>query len=217
MSDDIPIIFTDQLLAADGHAPRAVFLSAAAAAQMQQYATGGWRVIAAPGFRAGSEIDLAAIPAQAGDENAIHEADAVSCEGSFWPGNARALLTGCRAAIVKVNCAFSDIDDRHGDSIAAVLSDLGYILMASHWRDDNTYGLGSITRIDPLDTFAPRDWKHLNLIAVRDAARARAITILGRLYTGEERRIADLRLAHAIRGDHIARLEDALMAHQRRA
>ena len=54
-----------------------------------------------------------------------------------------------------------------------------------------------------------------NVIAVRDPAHARILMTIGRLYVGEERRIADLRLAHAIRGDQIARLEDALMARQR--
>jgi hypothetical protein len=37
---------------------------------------------------------------------------------------------------------------------------------------------------------------------------------VGRLYAEEELRILDLRVANAIRGDTIARLEDALVARQ---
>jgi hypothetical protein len=139
----------------------------------------------------------------------------LSCEAPGWPADARAKLERWRPAMVKVNCAFHGIDDRRGDDIAATLAELGYTVLAALWRDDNTYGFGSLARIDYLAAYPSRDWKHLSLIAVRDPARAKTILTVSRLYVGEERRIAELRLSNAVRGDQIARLEDALMVHQR--
>ncbi|TAL04005.1 MAG: hypothetical protein EPO08_02720 [Rhodospirillaceae bacterium] len=217
MSDDIPIIFADQILAPEGYGPRVVFFSAAATMQMQQYATAGWQVLTAPGFRATGQVDLAVVPAQAGDESCVQDADVVSLEGPLWPDDAHTLFGRWRAGVVKVNCAFQGLEDQRGEEIAATLADLGYTLLATYWQDNNSYRFSSISRLDHLAVFEPRDWKHLNIIAVRDPDRARLLVIIGRLYVGEERRIADLRLAHAIRGDQIARLEDALMARQRGA
>lgn len=214
MSDDIPLIFSDQLQARAEHVPRAVFLSAATASQMQQYATAGWQVIAADGFQSHATIDLAAVPAEKGDAGA-QGADVLSIEAPVWPADARTKIERWRPGVVKVNCAFHGIADQHGEDIAATLQALGYTLLAAHWRDDNTYGFGTLARIDHLGVYPSRDWKHLSLIAVRDPAHARTILTVARLYVGEERRIAELRLSNAIRGDHIARLEEALMVHQR--
>jgi hypothetical protein len=214
VSDDIPLIFSDQLHAREGHVPRVVFLSAATAAQMLQYATAGWQVIAADGFQSTAAIDLAAVPAQRGEAHA-EGADIVSVEAPAWTNDARAKIALWQPAVVKVNCAFHGIDDQRGEDIAATLAGLGYVLLAAHWRDDNTYGFGTLARIDHLGAYPSRDWKHLSLIAVRDGAHARTILTVARLYVGEERRIAELRLSNAIRGDHITRLEEALMVHQR--
>jgi hypothetical protein len=214
VSDDIPLIFADQLASPEAREPRIVFMSAVAASQMQQYVTAGWRVIAAPGFASKSPVDLAAVPAQAGDEAAGEGADIVSIEAPLWPGEGFARLSRWKPACVKVNCAFHGLESQRCEDMASMLNGLGYTLLGAHWRDD-TYALASLSRLDYLAAFPGRDWKHLNLIAVRDAARARALTIVGRLYAGEERRIAELRVANAVRGDHIARLEDALMAHQK--
>jgi hypothetical protein len=215
VSDDIPLIFADQLAGPDGNVPRVVFMSAMAATQMQQYATAGWCVIAAPGFAAKNPVDLATVPAQAGDEAAGEGAEIVSIEAPMWPTEGFARLTRWKPACVKVNCAFHGLDSQRCEDMAGMLAGLGYTLLGAHWRDDNSYALPSLSRLDYLAAFPGRDWKHLNLIAVRDPSRARALTIIGRLYAGEERRIAELRLANVVRGDHIARLEDALMVHQK--
>jgi len=215
VSDDIPIIFADQLLTPDGRQPRAVYLSATATAQMQQYATGGWRVITNAGFATLGQVDLAAVPAEAGDESSAQDADVVSAEAPLWPRDGREKLARWKPHVVKVNCAFHQ-DTSRCEEIAGTLAGLGYTLLATHWRDDNTYGFGNVARLDHLGAFQPRDWTHMNLIAVRDPARAKAIIVVGRLYVGEERRIAELRLSQAVRGDHIARLEEALLAHQTR-
>jgi len=215
VSDDIPLIFADQLTSPDGHQARIVFMSAVAGSQMQQYAAAGWRVIASPGFSAKNPVDLASVPAEAGDESAGEGADIVSIEAPMWPGEGYARLSRWKPACVKVNCAFHGMESQRCEDMASMLNGLGYTLLGAHWRDDNTYALASLSRLDYLAAFPGRDWKHLNLIALRDAPRARALTILGRLYAGEERRIAELRVANAVRGDHIARLEDALMTHQK--
>jgi hypothetical protein len=215
VSDDIPLIFAEQLASPEAHTPCILFLSAAATSQMQQYATAGWRVLATPDFKSTGQVDLGAVPAHVGDDAGMSP-DIVSVEGTLWPSDARTRLQQLLPGMVKVNCAFHGLDDHRCDEIAATLQGVGYTLLATHWRDDNTYGLGSLARLDLLGAYAPRDWKRLNIIAVRDRARARSLIILGRLYVGEERRIADLRIANAVRSDHIARLEDALMAHQRR-
>ena len=59
MSDDIPLIFADEVARPDVQRRRAVFLSAMSAAQMQQYASAGWDVVAGPGFQSAGDIDLA--------------------------------------------------------------------------------------------------------------------------------------------------------------
>ena len=71
MSDDIALLFADELARPAAAARRAVFLSAISLLQMQQYATGGWQVLAGPGFESAAAIDLAAVPAAAiSDEGA---------------------------------------------------------------------------------------------------------------------------------------------------
>ena len=213
MSDDIPLIFAEELRAAVPR--RAVFLSAASAAQMQQYATGGWQVVAAPDFQSAAAIDLATVPATTGDQAALSGATLISLEAPTWPGDAAVHLARWRPALVKVNCAFHGLADDAADSIADTLRGLGYTLLAAHWRDDNIFGLRSLSRLERFEAFGAPDWKRTNLIAVRDPAAAERILIVARLYVGEERRIAELRLSQSIRNDHIARLEDALMVRQR--
>jgi hypothetical protein len=216
MSDDIPLIFAEDLARPDTRR-RAVFLSAMSAAQMQQYAAAQWDVVAGPGFQARGDIDLAAVPARSGGEEQLAGADLVSLEAPTWPADAEPQFRRWAPRAIKVNAAFHNLDEAKVAGVAAVLGKLGYQIVACHWRDDNIYAIRSLSRIDRLEALGAPDWKHVNLIALRDADLARLLLTIGRLYVGEERRIAELRLSHAVRGDHIARLEDAMMALQKRA
>lgn len=213
VSDDIPIIFAEDIINPGRSAKAvAVFLSAASASQMQQYATAGWRVLAAPGFRTGVEINLAGVPAAACTEDEAAGCTLLSCEAPFIGADAGARIGKWKPAVVKFNCAFHDVAD--AESLAASLRTLGYTVLGAHWRDDNSFAIRSLNQLGHIAAFQPPEWDRMNLIGVRDAARVPAILSLARLYVGEERRIGELRVANAIRNDHIARLEDALAAHQ---
>lgn len=210
MSDDIPIIFALDLLPPPAK-PVAVFLSAASAPQMQQYATAGWDVVAAQGFK-GAKIDLATVPARtAGDED-VTAVTLLSCEAPHLGRDTAARIARWRPDIVKINCAFHDIADAQpaADSLGAN----GYHLLGAHWRDDNSFHIRAVDEIAPLAHFNPPAWDQLDIIAVRDPALMRAILTFGRLYVGEEARILELRVGNMVRSDTIARLEDALVAHQ---
>src|SRR5690606_38273859 len=94
------------------------------------------------------------------------------------------------------------------------MTGFGYHVAAAVWRDDNSFGYRSLSGFGPLESLPSIEWDRTNLIGIRDAAFAKPLLTVARLYVGEERRIADLRVANTIRNDYIARLEDALMAHQ---
>ncbi len=214
MSDDIALLFADELARPTAAARHAVFLSAMSLPQMQQYATGGWQVSAGPGFESAAGVDLAAVPATQASEDQARSADLVSLEAPTWTRSA-ASLGRWQPRIIKLNGAFHGDNALVGEAAVRALAAEGYDLIGCHWRADNTYALRSLSRIERLSAFGAPDWKHLNLIATKDAELIRTLLTVARLYVGEERRIADLRVSHAVRGDHIARLEDALMVHQR--
>ncbi len=190
----------------------AVFLSAASAMQMQQYATAGWRVLAAPGFKSKSEINLESIPAAACSEAEAAGCTLVSCEAPSLASDAGTRIGKWLPAIVKFNCAFHDVAD--AGSLASSLAAMGYTVIGAHWRDDNSFAIRSLDQIGRISAFPTPEWDRMNLIGVRDPAWVRAFLPVSRLYVGEEKRIGELRLANAIRNDQIARLEDALARHQ---
>jgi len=210
VSDDIPIIFSEEIIGS-GRTAVAVFLSANSGMQMQQYATAGWQVVAAKGFRADVPVDLAAVPATAVSVDG-GACTLLSCEVNHLGGDAGARIAAWNPEIVKFNCAFHNVAD--ASALAESLTGMGYIVVGAHWRDDNSFAIRSLTNINLMSAFAAPEWDRMNLIALRDPGRAQVLLSLARLYVGEEKRIGELRLANAIRDDHVARLEDALMAHQ---
>ena len=117
-----------------------------------------------------------------------------------------------RPRIVKINCAFHNVAD--AGQLASSLTEAGYDLLAAHWRDDNSFNLRSVAEIVPLASLGAPAWDYTNLIGFRDARLRDFVLTIGRLYAGEEQRIAELRVANAVRSDTIARLEDALIARQ---
>jgi len=213
MSDDIPIIFADDILNPGRKAaPVAVFLSAAGPSQMEQYAAGGWRVLAAPGFAASLPVELAKVSAAACAEEEIAGCTLLSCEATFLRADTGARIAKGRPEIVKINCAFHNVSD--AASLASSLTGMGYTVLGAQWRDDNSFSIRHVEAIQPIAAIQLPDWDRINIIGVRDPARVQALLSVARLYGGEEKRIAELRVANAIRNDHIARLEDALAAHQ---
>lgn len=199
MSDDVPIIIAHE------PAPRhVVFASAASEVQMQQYATAGWAVTIAPGFRSLKPIEPARLPPQ-GTGNA----DVVSLEAALMDNVPD-------AAIVKVNCAFADAVAERGMAAANELAKRGYFVLGAHWRDDNTYRIRSLERIDLLAALEPVVWHRINIIACRDQARAEVIVRFARVYAAQERRAAEMKVGEAIRTDYIAKLEDAVQTLQAR-
>lgn len=214
MSDDIPIIFAEELRRTQGApAPSAVFLSGGSVSQMQQYAAGGWEVHTVPGFRSDAPIKLTDVPAPTTPEASIPTCTLVSCEAKFLPPTTSDLIKRWQPAFLKFNCAFYEISDASG--LAQSIAGLGYLPLVALWRDDNSFGYRSLANFGPLSIFPNVEWDRTNLIGVRDPATAHALLSIARLYVGEERRIVDLRVANAIRNDYIARLEDALQAHQK--
>lgn len=211
MSDDIPLIFAEELRAAVQ--PRvAVFLSASSAAQMQQYATVGWRVLTSPDFKSGASINLVSVPARAMTEQDRPPCALLSCEAPHLRPDTAARIQHWQPDVVKINCAFYDISD--AGSLAAAVKASGYAVFGAMWRDDNSFALRGLEHIVPLEQIPSPDWDRLNLIGVKDADHARTILTVARLYCGEEQRIRELRVANKIRDDHIAKLEDALIAKQ---
>lgn len=214
MSDDIPIIFAEEIRRTDrAAAPTALFLSGASVAQMRQYATAGWKVMASPGFRSDTPINLGEVPAVQTAEDTIAGCTLLSCEAKYLPSDAANNIKRWQPALLKFNCAFYDISDAGG--LARSVASLGYIPLVALWREDNSFGLRSLSSFGPLANFPNLEWDRTNLIGVRDPAMAQTMMTIARLYVGEERRIADLRVANAVRNDFIARLEDALQAHQK--
>lgn len=213
MSDDIPIIFAEELRRTGVQTPTAVFLSASGTPQMQQYATAGWSVSAIPGFRTAAPVTLGDVPATSIASDAIPACTLVSSEAKYLPAETAGLIKRWQPAFVKFNCAFYEIADATG--LAAAVTGLGYTVFAGIWRDDNSFGYRSLSAFGPLAGFPTIDWARTNIVGVKDAVMAHTLQSVARLYVGEERRIADLRVANAIRNDHITRLEDALLAHQK--
>lgn len=214
MSDDIPLIFAE-----DTGTPSAVFLSATSTAHMQQYAQAGWRVYAAGGFQSFRPINLADVPAQAGED--VGQPTLVSCEGPHWAGGQDiAKLTNLvrlkrwQPRVVKLNYAFHDVPVEQIRTVADELGSLGYVVLAAHWRDDNTMRVRSLNRIERLAHLQPPEWNRLNFIACADERIANLILRVGRLHSGQEQRIAQLRVSEALRNEHIARLEAALVKAQ---
>ena len=131
MSDDIPIIFAEDITRTQGKAPAtAVFLSAGSALQMQQYAAGGWRVLAAPGFKSPAKIDLAEVPASACGEDDPAGCTLLSCEVKFLGGDAGARIGRWKPEILKFNCAFQDVADAASLAVMAVLCQAGVAVRA---------------------------------------------------------------------------------------
>jgi hypothetical protein len=210
MSDDIPLIF-----ALEGATPRAVFLSASGLAHLQQFTTAGWAVGVTASFHALRAINLAEVPAQIVDDAIIINPTLVSCEAQTWTRDDLARIARWKPSIVKVNCAFSDIDPALIQKIAKDLGELGLIVLAAHWRDDNSFRIRSLNRIDRLEALQPPEWPRLNFMACATEQTAQMIAKIGRLHAGQEQRIAQLRISEAVRNEQIARLEAALITAQR--
>lgn len=215
MSDDIPLIFAD-----DSPAPTAIFLSATSAAQMQQYSTAGWRVHVPSTFQAVRPFNLNDVPATMVDEATMSQPTLISSEGPMWGSQDIVKLQNLvklkrwQPRVVKINYAFYDVDTAQVQTVAEELNSLGYVVLAAHWRDDNTMRLRSLSRIDRLAAMVPPEWQRLNFIACADERLAHMVLRIARLHTGQEQRIAQLRINEAIRNDHIARLEAALVKAQ---
>jgi hypothetical protein len=209
VSSDIPII-----LAHDHARYIAAFAGAASAAQMQQYATAGWQVVTLPGFAAPPGFDPGQVPAAAVTELPRGMA-LFSLQADTWSDATPAVIAAAAPGIVKLNAAFAEEAVAENARIAAqALAARGYLMIGAHWRDDNTQRLRSLSRIDPLAALEPPEWKRLDLIACRDAVLAERILRIGRVHAAQERRVAELRLAEALRADYIAKLEDALQVLQ---
>lgn len=209
MSDDIPLLFAN-----DSPAPAVVFLCASNFPQMQQYATAGWRVIAAQGFTASRSFDLADVPAERLDDTAIDQPVAVSCEGPHWSAQHLERIARWRPMVVKVNCAFYDIDAAQVQAVMNDLSARGLTVLGAHWKENKTFRIPSLNRIDVMSALEPPEWSRLNFLACADERMAQMILKVGRLHSGQEQAIAQLRLSEAVRDDYIARLEAALVASQ---
>ena len=160
----------------------------------------------------GANIDLAAVPARPMTNADASHVTLLSCEAPHLTGATAPRIAEWQPALVKINCAFHGVSD--ADAVAESLEKAGYQVLGALWRDDNSFSIRSVVQIAPLAHFAPANWDRLNIIGVRDRNLAAAILTLGRLYTGEEARIAELRVANAVRNDTIARLEDAMVSHQ---
>lgn len=213
MSDDIPLIFAEDLRAPSRQQKRcAVFLSAASVSQMQQYAMVGWRVLTAPDFKSAAPFDLASFPARAATEQDAAPCALLSCEAQYLRPDTAARIRQWQPDVVKINCAFYDVAD--AGNLVPVLTAAGYTVFGAMWRDDNSFALRGLEHIVPLEQIPSPDWDRLNLIGVRDAEHARTILTVARLYCGEEQRIRELRVANKIRNEHIAKLEDALIEKQ---
>jgi hypothetical protein len=206
---DIPIIFAAEL----ARLPQtAVFLSAVSAAQMQRYARAGWSVVAADGFSAAAEVDLDAVPAARRQDSEIAQVTVLSCEAPRLRADTARRIAAWTPAVVKINCAFHGVADAH--ALAVSLAEAGYAVIAAGWKDDNSFAYRAVTTFAPLAGIDAPDWDRIDVIGVRDPAVCRSMLAVGRLYAEEERRILELTVANALRGDAIARLEDALVARQ---
>lgn len=174
---------------------------------MQQYATAGWAVTVLPGFKSLRPIEPARLP-----PTGSGPADVLSIEAALLDTAALAV----DAATIKINFAFADALGDRGARLAADLTARGYVVLGAHWRDDNTYRIRSLERIDLLAALEPVVWTRTNLIACRDPHLAEVIVRFARVYAAQERRTAELKVGEAIRTDYIAKLEDAVQTLQKR-
>jgi len=214
MSDDIPIIFAQDIRDPERvRARTAIFLSAESAAQMQQYAVAGWTVAAAPGFVSKVDINLSEVPAATPADTEIMTCTLLSCEAPHLKPETTERIAKWQPDIVKINCAFHDISD--ASSLTGPLAASGYTVLGAAWRDDNSFRIRSLMSLDFIESIQLPEWDRINLIGVRGADNAQRIVTIARLYASEENRISELCVAKSIRDDYITKLEDALMAHQK--
>lgn len=209
MSDDIPVIYAQAKVTPP---PIAIFLSAGHATQMEQYVLAGWQVRTVQAFTGCDVPDELEIETF---DPAMLEAPPAMLSGEIeslseeW----RHTVTLFTPQVVKINAAFS----KDADAVtrcAAFLGEQGYNLCASYWKNDNSFGRRILDRIDTLSVFQPTPWTQLNLIAYKDADAAAEMLRFGRFYAGQEKRIGELEVSRAVRGDYITQLEDSLMAYQ---
>lgn len=209
MSDDIPVIYAQAKVTPP---PVAVFLSANHATQLEQYVVAGWQVRTAQAF-VGCDVP-AELNIETFDPGALEAAPALlSGEVGSLSDEWRHTVTLFSPQVVKVNAAFSEDADAV-TRCAAFLGEQKYNLCASYWKNDNSFGRRILDRIDVLSVFQPTPWTQLNLIAYQDANAAAEMLRFGRFYAGQEKRIGELEVSRAVRGDYISQLEDALMAYQ---
>jgi hypothetical protein len=209
MSDDIPLIFAET-----SATPTALFLSASGLSHMQQFATAGWAVAVTADFQSPRPVTLSEVPAQTVSDAVVIAPTLVSCEAPSWSAGVIARVQKWKPRLVKINAAFSELDPARIAAAAKDLKDLGLIVLAAHWRDDNSFRIRSLNRIDRLEALQPPEWSRLSLFGCADENNANAILNIGRLHAGQEQRIAQLRVSEQVRGEHIARLEAALIAAQ---
>ncbi len=161
VSDDIPIIFADDILSPNRKTkPVEVFLSAASATQMQQYAAAGWCVRVAPNFKSSAGISLDRVPATAVGEVEAADCSLLSCEAPFLDADTGARICKWKPAVVKFNCAFYDVAD--AGSLASSLAALGYFVIGAHWRDDNSFAIRSLANINHISSFPALEWDRMN-------------------------------------------------------
>ncbi|NKB43424.1 MAG: hypothetical protein GKS03_04010 [Alphaproteobacteria bacterium] len=209
MSDDIPVIFAQTQLKPR---PIAIFLSASHATQMEQYVVAGWQVLL---FQSFTGCD---VPPELNVE--VFDPSTLESAPNLVIGDVVHLTDEWRHAVtlfapeaVKINAAFTENADVV-TAVASFLNEQGYTLIASHWSNENAFGHRCLDRIDALSVFQPTPWTKLNLIAYKDPGKAADMVRFGRFYAGQEKRIGELEVSRAVRGDYIQQLEDALMAHQ---
>ena len=209
MSDDIPVIFAQQEMSPP---PVSLFLSVSHPNQMEQFVLAGWRVMLAQDFT-GCEIPSNLVVEPFDAEKIIQPPALLSANIGSLPDDWHHRVRMLTPRMVKINAAFSSEAEPIVDASSALMKQ-GYTLCAAYWRNDNAFELSILDRIDALSAFQPTPWTRLNLIAFSDPAQANDMLRFGRFYAGQEKRIGELQIAKAIRGDYIQQLEDALMAQQ---
>jgi hypothetical protein len=209
MSDDLPIIISEE-----SQTPTVLFMSSTGTVQMKQYGVAGWGVAVTKDFQPLGPTVLADIPAQVVDDSIVVRPTLVSCEIQTWSPETIARIKKFEPRILKLNCAFSEVDPKTIEAAAQSIVNMGLIVLGTHWRDDNTQRLVYLNRIDYMTSLQPPEWPRLSFIGLTDARQAEAVIRIGRLHAGHEQRIAQLRISEALRGEHIARLEKALIAAQ---
>ncbi len=209
MSDDIAIIFAQQKMSPP---PVALFLSVTHPNQMEQYVLANWRVMLAPDFT-GCDIPKELV-AEPFDPEVLEGPPALlSADMGHLPDDWHHRVRLLTPDMVKINAAFSEDSDAVV-KVASTLTDQKYSLCAAYWRDDNVIALKTLDRIDTLSFFQPTPWTSLNLMAFADPDQANDMLRFGRFFAGQEKRIGELLVTNAIRGDYISQLEDALKLKQ---